>query len=125
MTDSKPVKETCIQNACFFLPFFERGEWRCSRGKSPWQTIKKMEATPENVEALASYTGDCISQCAKTMEALQRIHDDWDITVKKDGIWMETETMIYEDILPKLEEAGISENDYELFSEYTRKWGMI
>lgn len=38
---------------------------------------------------------------------------------------METETMIYEDILPQLEEAGISENDYALYSEYTRKWGMI
>lgn len=66
-----------------------------------------------------------MSHSAAVMEFLLSIHDDWEITVKKDGVWMETETMIYEDILPKLEEAGISENDYALYSEYTRKWGMI
>ena len=82
MDEPTVVKHTCIQSACFFLPFFEAGEWR-RRGKSPWKSVKK------------------------------------------DGVWMETETMIYEDILPRLEEAGISENDYALYSEYTRKWGMI
>ncbi|MDR1184821.1 MAG: hypothetical protein LBK67_08495 [Coriobacteriales bacterium] len=59
------------------------------------------------------------------MEFLLSIHDDWDITVKKDGIWMETETMMYEDILPRLKEAGFTGDDYVLYSEYTRKWGML
>jgi hypothetical protein len=38
---------------------------------------------------------------------------------------METETMAYETILPRLKEAGITEDDYVLYSEYTRKWGML
>ena len=83
-----------------------------------------LEVRQEDRE-LAAYTNRCMSHSAAVMEFLLSIHDDWEITVKKDGVWMETETMIYEDILPQLEEAGISENDYALYSEYTRKWGMI
>lgn len=124
MTQDVVVKETCIQNACFFLSFFESGEWR-RKEKSPWKTIKKEEVTSDTLHALASYTGNCISRCAEVMAFLMSIHDDWDITVKKDGIWMETETMIYEDILPRLEEASFTEDDYVLYSEYTRKWGML
>jgi len=124
MTKGTVVKETCVQSACFFFPFFESGEWRRLE-KSPWKTIKKEEVTPDKLRELASYTERCISQCAAGMEFLQSIHDDWKVTFKKDGVWLETETMIFEDILPKLEEAGVSKNDYVLYSEYTRKWGML
>ena len=123
MSASK-VKETCIQSACFFLPFFEAGEWR-RREKSPWKTLRKRTVDPDALRELAAYEERRLTRCAEVMEFLQSIHDDWNVTAKKDGVWMETETMIYEDILPRLEEAGISENDYALYSEYTRKWGMI
>lgn len=120
----RKVKDTCIQAACFFLPFFEAGEWR--RGeKSPWKTIRKAEATPSTLRALASYTHERISHSAHVMEVLMDVHDDWKVTVKKDGIFMETVTMAYEEILPRLKEAGVSEDDFQLYSEYTRKWGMI
>ncbi|WP_165056489.1 MULTISPECIES: hypothetical protein [unclassified Adlercreutzia] len=123
MSEQK-VKETCIQAACFFLPFFEAGEWR--RGeKSPWKTIKKAEATPDALRALASYTSERISHSARAMEALLDIHDDWKVTMRKDGVFMETVTLAYEEILPRLKEAGVSEDDFQLYSEYTRKWGMI
>lgn len=122
---SKPaVKETCIQSACFFLPFFESGEWRM-QGKSPWKTLKKEKVTPDTLRMLAAYTEERISRCADTLAFLQSIHDDWNVTVKKDGVWMETETMLYETILPLLEAAGITAGDYVLYSEYTRKWGML
>ena len=124
MEEQTVVKHTCIQSACFHLPFFEAGEWR-RREKSPWKSVKKIEATPDAIRELAAYTQRCMEHSAAVMEFLLSIHDDWEITVKKDGVWMETETMMYEDILPKLEEAGISENDYALYSEYTRKCGMI
>ena len=123
--EKKPVKETCIQTACFFLPFFEAGEWRAGE-KSPWILVRKLKnITPDHVRTLAEYAYNTLLRCANTMEALQDIHNDWTITVKKKGIWMETQTMNYEDILPKLKERGISENDFELYSEYTRKWGML
>lgn len=119
------VKETCIQNACFFLSFFESGEWR-RREKSPWKTFKKrQEVGPDTIRELAAYTEGRMVRSADVMAFLLGIHDDWNITAKKDGVWMETETMIYEDILPRLREAGFTEDDYVLYSEYTRKWGMI
>jgi hypothetical protein len=124
MTRTSPINETCIQNACFFLSFFESGEWRTGE-KSPWKMFRKEEVLPDTLRALASYTERRISRCADSMEFLLSIHDDWDITVKKDGIWMETETMMYEDILPRLKEAGFTGDDYVLYSEYTRKWGML
>jgi hypothetical protein len=127
MSENVKVKETCIQEPCFFLPFFEAGEWRV-REKSPWKQLKRLkqeEATPEHIQALADYTGQRISRCAEMMTFLLSIHDHWDVTVKKDGVYMETEAMIYEDILPRIKEAGFSENDYVLYSEYTRKWGML
>jgi len=124
MTESNEVKDTCIQAACFFLPFFESGEWR-RKEKSPWKTLKKEEVNPEKLAALASYTKKRISRCALCMEFLQRIHDEWRVTVKKDGVWMETETMDFERILPLLEEAGFTEDDFVLYCEYTRKWGML
>ncbi|WP_139652679.1 hypothetical protein [Raoultibacter phocaeensis] len=124
MDAAAPVKETCIQSACFFLPFFESGEWR-RRGKSPWKTLKKATVVPDTLRSLAAYTQERIARSADGMEFLMSIHHDWEVTVKKDGVWMETETMLYEDILPKLKEAGFSEDDYVLYSEYTRKWGML
>ncbi|WP_283171305.1 hypothetical protein [Curtanaerobium respiraculi] len=124
MAENAPVKETCIQAACFFLPFFEAGEWR-TRDKSPWKKLRKRQMNAREIRKLAEYTGNRIARCAEVMEFLQAIHDDWNITVKKKGVWMETQTMKYEDILPKLEAAGFVPEDYELYSEYTRKWGMI
>ncbi|HBT95989.1 MAG TPA: hypothetical protein DEB24_07950 [Coriobacteriia bacterium] len=121
---TRPVKETCVQNACFFLPFFESGEWRRNE-KSPWKTLKKEASDVKSVRALAAYTERRISRSADCMSFLLGLHDAWDVTVKKDGVWMETETMIYEDILPRLEKAGFTEDDYVLYSEYTRKWGML
>ena len=59
------------------------------------------------------------------MEFLMSINDSWDVTVKKNGVYLETDAMIFEDILPMIEQAGFSEDDYVLYSEYTRKWGMI
>ena len=118
------VKDTCVQTARFFLPFFEAGEWR-RKGKSPWKAVKGNGATPEALRALAAYTERRISRGADSMAFLSSIHDDWSVTVEKDGVWMETETMIYEDILPRFEEAGFTEDDYVLYSEYTRKWGML
>lgn len=121
---TKGYKDTCIQEACFFLPFFESGEWR-TREKSPWQKFVKEEATPESLRNLAAYTGNRIQRSADVMEFLQSIHDDWTISPRKDGVFMETDTMIAEDILPKLDEAGFTGQDYVLYTEYTRKWGML
>lgn len=124
MSETAKVNETCIQEPCFFLPFFEAGEWRI-REKSPWKLLKKEEVTSEKIRALAAYTEERMTRCADIMEFLMSVHDDWHITAKKDGVYMETDTMIYEDILPKLKAAGFTENDFVLYSEYTRKWGML
>ena len=126
MANPKPktYKDTCIQEACFFLPFFESGEWR-AREKSPWQQFVKQEATPQAIRDLGSYTANRIQRSAEVMEFLQSIHDDWIVSPRKDGVFMETDSMIAEDILPKLEEAGFNGEDYVLYTEYTRKWGML
>ena len=117
-------KDTCIQEACFFLPFFESGEWR--RGeKSPWKTFTKQDVSSDLVAQLAEYTGHRMKRSAEVMAFLQSIVDDWKITPKKDGVFMETSSMIAEDILPKLSDAGFTGEDYVLYTEYTRKWGMI
>ncbi|MDR2493351.1 MAG: hypothetical protein LBD25_07865 [Coriobacteriales bacterium] len=118
------AKEVCIQTACFFLPFFEAGEWRTQK-KSPWRSLKNESASPDALFALATYTEKRIRSCGRCMAFLLSIHDDWCIKVKKEGVWMMTRTMIYEDILPQLKAAGISENEYILYSEYTRAWGML
>ncbi len=124
MTEHATYNETCIQTACFFLPFFESGEWR-TKDKSPWEVLKKTHMTPDVLRSLAAYTEHRMSRSADLMAFLMNINDSWEVTVKKDGVLLETESMIFEDILPKIEEAGFSEDDYVLYSEYTRKWGMI
>lgn len=117
-------KDTCIQEACFFLPFFESGEWRHGE-KSPWKQFPKQDVTPELVQSLGEYTAHRIQRSAEVMAFLQSIVADWKVTPKKDGVFMETSSMIGEDILPKLTEAGFTGEDYVLYTEYTRKWGMI
>lgn len=122
---SEQVKPTCIQTACFSLPFYEAGEWRVKE-KSPWKHLKKTEYySAEEVRDLVTYLDRNVQSALEVMNALLEIHDDWQITLKKDGIWMETETMMYEDILPELEKRGIAKERYIMYSEYTRKWGMI
>ena len=118
------VKETCIQAACFFLPFFENGEWR-TKGKSPWKTVREGEMTPERLRELGEYTEHRLNRNAEVMEFLMSIHDQWSVVTKKDGVFLETTTMDYEDSLPKLQAAGFTRDDFVLYSEYTRKWGMI
>lgn len=124
MAENATYNETCIQEACFFLPFFESGEWR-TKGKSPWEVVKKTRMTPDALRSLAAYTERRLSRSADLMEFLMNINDSWDVTVKKNGVYLETDAMIFEDILPMIEQAGFSEDDYVLYSEYTRKWGMI
>jgi len=119
------TKDTCIQTACFFLPFFESGEWR-RRGKTPWKTFpKRRDVAPDAVRDLADYTMTRMTRSADCMEFLLSLHADWKTTAAKDGIWLETETLSYEAILPELIKAGFSADDYLLYAEYTRKWGML
>lgn len=120
----KNVKDTCIQEACFFLPFFESGEWR-TKGKSPWQLFVKKEASAQAVRDLAAYTNNRMMRSAQIIDFLLQLHDDWEISPRKDGVFMETATMSAEEILPKLEEAGFNGSDFVLYTEYTRKWGML
>ncbi|WP_332518262.1 hypothetical protein [Gordonibacter sp.] len=124
MADDAAMKETCIQEPCFFLPFFESGEWR-TKEKPPWKTLKKAKVTPGFIRSLATYTEYRMKRSADLMEYLLSLEADWDVTMKKDGIYVETKDMIYERILPKIHEAGFTEDDYVLYSEYTRKWGML
>ncbi len=124
MSETAKVNDTCIQEPCFFLPFFEAGEWRLKK-KSPWKLLKKEYVTPDTLRDLAAYTERRLMRSADLMEFLMGIHDDWEVTVKKNGVCVETDSMIYEDIVPKLEEAGFTPDDYVLYSEYTRKWGML
>lgn len=121
----KPGNVTCIQRAQFVLPFFEGGEWRDKKA-SPWdKLLKKHDISTEEVKNLAAYTTERMNRTAALMELLKKIHDDWEISAKSDCIIMETESMKFEDIIPQLFEAGFTENDYILYSDYTRKWGML
>ncbi|MEG0303041.1 MAG: hypothetical protein RR842_10060 [Gordonibacter sp.] len=81
--------------------------------------------TPGFIRSLATYTEYRMKRSADLMEYLLSLEADWDVTMKKDGIYVETKDMIYERILPKIHEAGFTEDDYVLYSEYTRKWGML
>lgn len=120
----KNVKDTCIQEACFFLPFFESGEWR-AKEKSPWQRFVKQSVTAQTVRDLAMYTNHRMMRSAQIIDFLLELHDDWEISPRKDGVFMETATMSAEEILPKLEAAGFNGTDFVLYTEYTRKWGML
>lgn len=120
----KNVKETCIQEACFFLPFFESGEWR-TKDKSPWQKFVKQDVDAQTVRDLAEYTNNRMTRSAAIIDFLTELHDDWEISPRKDGVFMETATMSAEDVLPKLEAAGFNGSDFVLYTEYTRKWGML
>lgn len=116
---------TCIQRAQFVLHFFENGEWR-EKSESLYDTfIKKKAVTPEDMQALTDYTTNRMKRTSKLYELLLEIHDDWEVTPKRDCIILETETMDFEAIIPKIKEVGFDENDYVLYSEYTRKWGML
>lgn len=121
----KAENVTCIQRAQFLLPFDEAGEWR-RREKTPWKKfLSERNPSPEDVEALANYTYERMCTAAHLMAFLLKVHDDWDVSTRNDGILLETETMSFEEIIPKITAAGFSENDYILYTEYTRKWGML
>ena len=116
---------TCIQRAQFVLHFYEGGEWR-KKEESPYDRfIKKQQVTPDDLKALADYTTARMNRTQALFAFLLEIHDDWIITPKREGIILETETMDFEAIIPLLIEKGFTEEDYILYSEYTRKWGML
>lgn len=116
---------TCIQRAQFVLPFRESGEWR-RKANTPWDRfLKKHDVTPDEVMALADYTAHRMKRSAALMDCLLNIHDDWEISCNEECIIMETVSMDFEAIIPQITEAGFNENDFILYSEYTRKWGML
>lgn len=117
--------QTCDQNAQFHFTFHEGGEWRHKK-KSPWALFKQNESpTPDDVRALAAYTHERMQRVAGMMEVLLALHDDWAISTHRDYVKMETVTMEYDTIVNALLEAGYSEDDYVVQTEYTRKWGML
>ncbi len=116
---------TCDQNAQLFLTFHEGGEWRI-REKSPWVLFRRQKSTtPSEVRALASYTYERMQRVAGMMEILLALHDDWAISTHRDYVKMETVTLEYNVIIKALLDAGYTEEDYILQTEYTRKWGML
>ena len=121
----KKENVTCVQRAQFVLHFFENGEWR-DKKESLYDTfVKKKKPTAEELSELATYTTRCMTRVSELYALLLSIHDDWEITPKRDCIILETETMDFETIIPLIKASGFNENDYVLYSEYTRKWGML
>lgn len=116
---------TCVQNAQFFLTFFEEGEWRRDDVPYPKVFRKLDHANPEDVRQLQAYLNRRLERVAGMMEVLNAIHDDWAVSVTKDYVKYETVTMDFKDIIAALLEAGYTEDDYLLTAEYSRKWGMI
>lgn len=117
--------ETCDQNAQIYLTFHEGGEWRHKR-KSPWEIFRSQKTTsPQEVRTLAAYTNNRMQRVAGMMEVLMNLHDDWAISTHRDYVKMETVTLEYDVIIRALLDAGYTEDDYILQTEYTRKWGML
>lgn len=121
----KSQNVTCVQNAQFYLTFFEEGEWR--RDELPYPTtFRKLDhATAEDVRKFNAYLSRRLDRIAGMMEVLDSIHDDWAVSVTKEYVKYETVTMDFKDIIAALLEAGYTENDYLLTAEYSRKWGII
>lgn len=116
---------TCIQRAQFVLHFFESGEWR-EKKESPYERlVKNKKVRPEDIQELRCYTSERMARTEALFRLLLTLHDDWEVTAKKDCLILETETMDFEAIVPTLKTHGFSENDYVLYTEYTRKWGML
>ena len=114
----------CIQKSCFFLPFFEVGAV-CTQDVSPWEAYKQGNISPDQLKSIALFTKDRIERCSETMAFLMKIHPDWDITPHDDGVYMGTDALRFEDLLPKLSEAGFTGADFVIYSEYMQKWGMF
>ena len=76
------------------------------------------------MKSLASYADKRINRCAELMSFLMKINPDWEVIPRSEGVYMETDAMKYEEILPMLNSAGFTGEDFVIFSEYTRKWGI-
>lgn len=116
---------TCVQRAQFVLHFFESGEWREKKASLYDTFAKNKNVTPDDLKALRVYTTSRMERTEALFRLLLELHDDWEITAKRECLILETETMDFEVIIPLLKEKGFNENDYVLYSEYTRKWGML
>ena len=97
----------------------------CKQGCSPWDAYKNGDISSEKLKSIAEFTKGRIDRCAELMAFLTDIHPDWDITPHDDGVYMGTDALTFEDLLPKLAEAGFTGSDFVIYSEYMQKWGML
>jgi hypothetical protein len=115
----------CTSETCFFLPFYQASSTGSSKEQSQWESYMNAKSlTPEQVKALAGYADKRISRCAELMQFLMKMNAQWDVIPRTEGIYMETDSLKYEDILPILNSAGFTGEDFVIYSEYARKWGI-
>ena len=112
----------CVQKASFFLPFFDFGDG-CKQCITPWDVYKEGDISSEGLKRIADFTKERIDKCAEVITFLYTLHPDWDITPHHDGIYIGTDVLSFEEILPKLDEAGFTGSDFVIYTEYTQKWG--
>ncbi len=112
----------CIQKSCFFLPFFEFGNG-CKQCITPWDEYKEGDITPEGLKRIAAFSKERIDRCSEVIAFLFKMQSDWDITPHDDGIYIGTDSLRFEDLLPKLDEAGFTGSDFMIYTEYTQKYG--
>lgn len=115
----------CTSETCFFLPFFQERSNSGSKDQTQWgDYIDGTDVTPDQVKALAAYADKRINRCAELMSFLLKMDPDWEVIPRSEGVYMESDAVKYEDILPALNAAGFTGEDFVIFSEYTRKWGI-
>ena len=115
----------CTSETCFFLPFFQERSNSGSKDQTQWgDYIDGTDVTPDQVKALAAYADKRINRCAELMSFLLKMDPDWEVIPRSEGVYMESDAVKYEDILPALNAAGFTGETFVIFSEYTRKWGM-
>lgn len=123
--ENEDIACLCTSETCFFLPFFDSPNTSGSKDQSQWGSYMEGDSvTPDKIKALASYADKRISRCAELMSFLMKMNPDWEIIPRSEGVYMESDALKYEDILPALNAAGFTGEDFVIFSEYTRKWGM-
>lgn len=115
----------CTSETCFFLPFYQAKKNPGGKDESQWgEYLDSEKVTPDQLKSLASYADKRINRCAELMSFLMKISPDWEVIPRSEGVYMETDAMKYEEILPMLNSAGFTGEDFVIFSEYTRKWGI-
>lgn len=113
---------TCNQKICFIFDFFPK-QAKFNRKKGQLNSLEPSDS--QSIRAFKLLLAERLERIACMVDILQKAHEDWRVSEKKNKIFLETETFDFNDAVERLANEGFRGDEYLLKVDYERKWGML